>query len=82
MIEGEAAEVYLAQRSTGVWAVTGALMADTTAFTSRDLGRAVQMCEGLLVVGAGMDRRPANADRGIAGAWLGLGWIAWRRRQR
>lgn len=47
-----AGEVYLLQRSAGTWAVTGSLPEVASAATSRDLGRALGLRDGLLAVGA------------------------------
>jgi len=51
-IHALAGEVYLLQRGAGTWAVTGSLPELATAGASRDLGRALRLRDGLLVVGA------------------------------
>jgi uncharacterized protein (TIGR03382 family) len=47
-----AGEVFVLARSGGTWVVTGSLPEADTTEPSRDLGRALQMRDGLLAVGA------------------------------
>lgn len=69
-----AGEVFVLQRSGATWAVTGSLQEPATAETSRDYGRALDMGEGLLAVGA-----PGRAN-GRGGVYIyayapAMGWV-------
>ncbi len=69
-----AGEVFVLQRSGASWAVTGSLREPDTADTSRDFGRALQLGDGLLAIGA-----PGRAN-GRGGVYIyayvpAMGWV-------